>query len=77
MSIATHRNGISKDWKDMCGQWKSKKQVSDNYDNMELPYLDAKVAAVLCPGGPVKCKVRTDANHDFHFILHHVAPKIA
>lgn len=44
---------------------------------MELPYPDAKVAAVLCPGGPVKYKVRTDANIDFRFILRCVCPKIA
>ena len=76
-STATRRNGISKDFKDLRGRWKSKKRVSDGYDDMELPYPDAKVAAVLCPGGPVKYKVRTDANIDFRFILRCVSPKIA
>jgi hypothetical protein len=76
-STATRRNGISKDDKDMRGRWKTRKRVSDDYDDMELPYPDAKVAAVLCPGGPVKYKVRTDANIDFRYILRCVVPKIA
>jgi hypothetical protein len=44
---------------------------------MELPYPDAKVAAVLCPGGPVKYKLREGSNIDARFILQHVVPKIA
>jgi hypothetical protein len=44
--------GIHKDEKDIGGQWKGKGCVSDVYDDTELPNPDAKVAAVLCGGGP-------------------------
>jgi hypothetical protein len=76
-STATRRSGISKDWKDMRGRWKLTKRVSDNYDDMELPFPDAKVASVLCPGGPVKYKLREGSNMTSRFILQHVVPKIA
>jgi hypothetical protein len=61
----------------MPGCWKLTKRVSDGYDDMELPYPDAKVAAVLCLGGPVKYKLREGSNINSRFILQHVVPKIA
>jgi hypothetical protein len=50
---ATHvrRCGCSKDEKDIRGRWKGKGRVSDVYDDVELPYPDAKVAEKLCFGG--------------------------
>lgn len=39
--------------------WKSTNRVSDDHDDMYQPFTDAKFASVLCPGGPVKYKVRT------------------
>jgi hypothetical protein len=77
LSTATRRAGINRDWKDMHGRWKRGKRVSDKYDNMELPYPDAKVAAVLRPGGPIKYTLREGSNISHEFILGHVAPKIA
>ena len=38
--------GASKDEKDLRGRWKSTGCVSDVYDDIELPYPDAKVAAL-------------------------------
>lgn len=49
-STRTRSNGISKDDKDHRGRW-HRMRVSDHYDDIELDYVDAKVAAVLCPGG--------------------------
>jgi hypothetical protein len=51
---ATHtcRCSITKDEKDIRGRWKNRAQVSDAYDDVELPYPDAKVANKLCIGGP-------------------------
>ena len=51
---ATHsrRCGITKDEKDIRGRWKNRARVSDAYDDVELPYPDAKVANKLCIGGP-------------------------
>jgi hypothetical protein len=45
-NAATHARkcGCNKDEKDIQGRWKSKGQVLDVYDDVELPYTDAKVA---------------------------------
>ena len=46
------RCGVTKDEKDIRGQqWKGAGRVSDVYDDVELPYPDAKVAEKLCGGG--------------------------
>jgi hypothetical protein len=46
------RCGVTKDEKDIRGCWKGAGRVSDVYDDVELPYQDAKVAEKLCGGGP-------------------------
>ena len=51
-STHVHRSGINKDDKDIRGRWKLAKRVSDVYDDVELPFPDAKVADKLCIGGP-------------------------
>jgi hypothetical protein len=43
--------GCNKDEKDIRGRWKSKGQVSDVYNDVELPYPDTKVAEKLSIGG--------------------------
>ena len=44
-STFCRRNGCSKDEKDCCGQWKRRAQTSDIYDDIELNWMDAKVAS--------------------------------
>ena len=51
-------SGISRDWADICGQWKSRKTASDRYQDTSLPYPDAKAAADLYDGGPIKYIIR-------------------
>ena len=68
--------GATKDEKDIRGRWKSSKRVSDVYDDVELPYPDAKVAAMNCIGGPCKYVLRDDSGVDRDFILEHVTPRI-
>jgi hypothetical protein len=51
-STHVRRSGINKDDKDIRGRWKLAKRVSDVYDDVELPFPDAKVADKLCIGGP-------------------------
>ncbi len=46
------RCGVTKDEKDIRGRWKGAGRVSNVYDDVELPYLDPKVAEKLCGGGP-------------------------
>ena len=70
--------GIHKDEKDIRGRWKGKGRVSDVYDDVELPYPDAKVAAVLCGGGPCiyVTNPAVDAAMMNSFILSHVVPNV-
>jgi hypothetical protein len=53
-STTVRNNGATKDEKDIRGRWKSSTRVSDVYDNVELPFPDAKLAGMLCPGGPIR-----------------------
>ena len=73
-----HCCGVTKDEKDIRGRWKGQGRVSDIYDDVELPYPDAKVAAILCGGGP--CYYTTDAMFDTamvdQFVLSHVVPNV-
>ena len=50
-----------------------KKRTSDVYDDIELPWVDTKVAAALCIGGPCKYKV-VDEHVTDAFILQHCVP---
>ena len=74
-STHARASGISKDDRDLRGRWKGKGRVADKYDDVELPYVDAKVAASLCMGGPCKYVV-TDEYIDNDFILNYVVPKM-
>lgn len=75
-SSMCRNKGASKDEKDIRGRWKSSQRVSDAYDDIELPYPDAKVAALLCPGGPCKYVVREEANVTNDWILQFVVPHL-
>jgi hypothetical protein len=51
---STCRNqGVSMDDKNTRGRWRAvaRRSQSDNYDDPELPFVDTKVASVLCMGG--------------------------
>jgi hypothetical protein len=68
--------GASKDQKDLRGRWKTSARVSDVYDDIELPYPDAKVAGLLCIGGPCKYQVLEESNVTDGFILNYVTPHV-
>jgi hypothetical protein len=74
-STHSRKCGASKDEKDMRGRWKVHGRVSDVYDDLELPYPDAKVAGFLCIGGPCKYVVREDSGVTDKFILDYVTEK--
>jgi len=69
------KNGCSKDEKDYRGRWK-KARTSDVYDDIELPYPDAKVCDKLCIGGPCKYVIRENCGLSEDFILQYVTPNI-
>jgi hypothetical protein len=68
--------GASKDEKDLRGRWKTSGRVSDVYDDIELPYPDAKVAGLLCNGGPCKYQVLEESGVTDAFILQYVTPHV-
>ncbi len=72
------RCGVTKDEKDIRGRWKGQGRVSDIYDDVELPYPDAKVAEKLCGGGPCfyLCDPILDMAMMNSFVLNHVVPNI-
>ena len=71
------RSGASKEEKDYRGRWKKDRHVSDVYDDEELPYPDAKVAALLCVGGPCSYRIKESSPVTDDWILQHVVPRIA
>ena len=66
-------NGVSKDNKDHRGHWKCKR-ASDTYDDMQLDWIDAKVALKLCPGG-VACYDVIDLGCTNEWITTNVTPQ--
>ena len=72
----TRNNGCNKDEKYLRGQWKSKGHVSDVYDDIEIPFTDAKVAGNLFIGGPCKYFVKENSRITNDWLLHHVVPNI-
>jgi hypothetical protein len=76
-STRARRNGASRDDVDSCGRWKRRKQQSDTYIDPCLLWPDAKVASLLCKGGPCKYATREGSGVSDDWILQHVAPRIA
>jgi hypothetical protein len=53
------RFGLPKDWVNLRGRWRGKKKQVDTCIDVDQPYPDARVAAVLCgPRGPCKYAVK-------------------
>ena len=75
-STHARKNGCSKDEKDIRGRWKKGKRNSDAYDDIELPFPDAKVAGKLCIGGPCKYVIKDGSGVTDAFLLQHVVPNI-
>jgi hypothetical protein len=50
--------------------------VSDVYDDTDLPFIDMKVCAMLCVGGPCSYAVEADGI-DNDFIVQNFVPNIA
>jgi hypothetical protein len=72
------RCGVTKDGKDIRGRWKGQGRVSDVYDDVELPFPNAKAAQKLCGGGPCfyLCDPTLDVAMLNWFVLSHVVPNI-
>jgi hypothetical protein len=54
-STYASRFGLLRDWISLRGHWQASKKQVDVYINVDVPYLNAKVASILCgPWGPCK-----------------------
>ena len=75
-STYARRNGCSRDDVDVRGRWKRMKRMVDTYIDVELPYPDAKVAAVLAIGGPVRYELREGCRLTDQWVLENVGEEI-
>lgn len=67
-------NGCNKDDTDTRARWKGAARQQDTYADTTIPFVDAKVAAALCKGGPVAYVVKTDSGIDDTWVLDYVTP---
>jgi len=75
-ATVARNNGCTKDERDYRGRWKSNSRVSDRYDDVELPYVDGKVAGRLCMGGPCMYALKAGSGISDAFLFEHVVPGI-
>jgi len=69
--------GCSDDEIEARGRWKKGgSRVVTRYIDVTLPYQDAKVAAALCVGGPVKYVLRAGSGITSMFLKQYVVPQI-
>jgi hypothetical protein len=73
---SARRNGASRDDVDSRGRWKKRKRQSDTYIDPCLPWPDAKVASLLCKGGPCSYVVKEGSGMSDDWILQYVVPRI-
>ena len=76
-STRARRSGATKDDRDYRGRWKTDRRVGDRYEDVELPFVDAKVAGMTCVGGPCSYRIKADSPVTDDWILEHVVPNIA
>ena len=74
-STHARRSGCSRDDLNVCGQWKRFKQMVDAYVDPDIPYPNAKTAAALAIGGPVKYEVLKGSGVDDCWLIENVLPE--
>ena len=75
-SMHARRSGCSRGNLNVRGRWKRFKQMVDTYMDPGIPFLDAKTAAALCIGAPVKYKLRNRCGLDYCWLLKNVLPEV-
>ena len=71
-------NGCNADDIDIRGRWKrNSRRISDRYVDVAQHYIDAKVAAALCVGGPVRYKLVDGSGVTKAWLRNIVVPGIA
>ncbi|KAL7567236.1 hypothetical protein ACA910_021220 [Epithemia clementina (nom. ined.)] len=74
-SSFVRQGGTLKDDWDLRAWWRKQRCVADVYDDVEMPFVDLKVCAVLCVGGPVVYMQKPDCVTN-EFILQQVVPNL-
>ena len=69
-------SGCCKDDVDMRARWKSNKKQQDGYADVTIPYVDGKVAATLCRGGPIAYLHKDGSGITDEWIRNHVVPNM-
>jgi hypothetical protein len=69
-------SGCSKDEVDLRSRWKSNKRQQDGYADTTIPYVDGKVAASLCPGGPIAYLPKEKSGVTDEWVREHAAPNL-
>ena len=59
---------------DTRGRWKNSRRQHETYADISIPYIDAKVAAALCKGGPITYEVVPESGISDGWIIDHVTP---
>lgn len=70
------RMGCSRDEVDDRGRWKGQNRQQDTYNETTIPYVDAKVAAALCKGGPIAYLVKEASGITNQWVLDYVVPHL-
>jgi hypothetical protein len=70
------KSGMTKDDIDHRGRWKRDNRQQDTYADTTIPFVDAKVAAALCNGGPITYVVKEGSGISDDWILQHVVPSM-
>jgi hypothetical protein len=58
------------------GRWKNTLKVSSQYTSVDLPIIDANVAASLCIGGPCKYDIEEGSGISDHWLANDFVPHI-
>ena len=75
-SIHARRSGCSRDDLNVRGRWKRFKQMVDTYVDPDIPFPDAKTAAALSIGAPIKYELRNGCGLDDCWLLETVLPEV-
>ena len=71
-STFASQNGCAQTDVEARGCWRGAQRVVNCYIDTETPYIDAKVAAVLCLGGPIKYKLEEESGVTDKWLLENV-----
>lgn len=61
----------------MRGRWKNTRRIQDVYTDVNLPYVDARVASIMCRGGAIAYVLNKDSGISNDWLIEHIVPHMA